>query len=184
MQHVFNFTSVRHLDATCDIPMTGDDFLPAAKHTISSFSTSDIILLSNRYTVYPTLFNQHNDVLPQSFRKMLSATVHVKSQRIKSGQYVWAKCIVPFPGPSSLNTDPNVRPAKINYFFVHTIQADNTNFIDHSFAHVSWPMRHPLQNTIGKPCEVWCSSLSEMSLHYSYAQYCIITFNFTANLWV
>ena len=45
VQHVFNFTSVRHLDATCDIPMTGEDFLPAAKHTISSFSTSDIILL-------------------------------------------------------------------------------------------------------------------------------------------
>ena len=155
MQHVFNFTSVRHLDATCDIPMTGEDFLPAAKHAVSSLSTSDIILLSNTYhTVYPTLFNQHNDVvLPQSYRKMLSATV--KGQRIKSSQYVWAKCVVPFPGPSSLNTDPNVRPAKINYFFVHT------SFIDHSFAYVSWPMRHPLQNIIGKPCEVWCSSLNE-----------------------
>ena len=96
--------------------------------------------------MYITLFNQHNDVvLPQSYRKMLSAAV--KGQRIKSGQYVWAKCIVPFPGPSSLNTifsDPNVRPAKIIYFFVHTIQVDNTNFIDHScfLAHASPTTKH------------------------------------------
>ena len=95
----------------------------------------------------------------QSYRKMLSVTL--KGQRVRCDQYVWARCIEPFSGPSSLKTvfyDPNVCPAKVHFFFVHTVQVV---FIDHSFAYVSWPMRHPLQNTLGRPYEVWCSSLNE-----------------------
>ena len=67
---------------------------------------------------------------------------------------------------SNLHTvfsDPDVRPALVNFFFVHTIQVSSTEFISNSFAYVNWPMHHPLHNSIGKPYEVWCFSLYENS---------------------
>ena len=115
---------------------------------------------------YPAMFTKYSCVnLPQSFRKMITATI--KGQKIKCGQYVWAKYITEFPCASSLPslrtvfTDPNVHPAKIHYFFVHTSQVNSSELISHSFAYVVWPMQHPLHSSIGKPYEVWCSSLNE-----------------------
>ena len=89
---------------------------------------------------------QSDVVIPQAYRQMLSATA--RGQKVRSGQYVGAQCIVPFPGPSSMRTVfsyPDIRPAKI---LVHAVQVDAT-FIDHTFAYVSWPMGHPLQTSIG-----------------------------------
>ena len=97
LQQAFNFSSIRHLDATYDPTSAKANFVPATKHTISSFCTEDIMLLSNTYrTVYPALFRVQSDVIiPQAYRKMPSATV--RGQKIRSGQYVGARCIVPFP---------------------------------------------------------------------------------------
>ena len=41
LQHAFNFTSPRHLDANCHTAKSEADFSPATKYTISSFSTYD-----------------------------------------------------------------------------------------------------------------------------------------------
>ena len=166
--HAFNFTSTRHLDTTSSTAPSKADFLPATKYTISSFSSSDMDILSDAYRIlYPAVLSQcHSSSLPQSYRKML--TVTIKGQKIKSGQFVYARCIAPFPCASSslvnirtVFTDPDVRPAKVHYFFVHTTQVNSSEFVSHSFAYVSWPMRHPSQSSIGKPYEVWCSSLNE-----------------------
>lgn len=57
-------------------------------------------------------------------------------------------------------SDPDVRPAKILYFFVHSVQVSDS-VIHHPFAVVNWPMPHPLKHSIGKPYEVWCQHLYE-----------------------
>ena len=45
---------------------------------------------------------------------------------------------------------------KFCFFFIHAIE------VDHSFAYISWPMQHPLHQSIGQPYEVWCYSLNEV----------------------
>lgn len=162
LKHAFNFTSTRHLDVTQEFETPAAEFVPDTKHTISSFS-SEMTYLTNAYRQnFSALFDSHdNIVIPQSYRKMMSITF--RGHKIKSGQYVLAHCNVPFAGTSSMKTyfhDPNVRPAKILFFFIHAIQV-NATFIDHIFAYVSWPMRHPLHDIIGQPYEVWCCSLNE-----------------------
>ena len=44
---------------------------------------------------------------------------------------------------------------------MHSIQVSDTDCVSHAFALVSWPMQHPSQHCIGKPFQVWCSSLYE-----------------------
>ena len=92
--------------------------------------------------------------------------VTIKGQKVKAGQYVWAKGVFQFtnsgvPPIRTVFTDPDVRPAKIHHFISHSIQVSDTECSTHTFALVSWPMQHPLQYCIGKPFEVWCSSLYE-----------------------
>lgn len=96
--------------------------------------------------------------------------VTIKGQKINCGQYVLARCVTPFPCGASSSLDPfalcsvpNDRTAKIHFFFIHTVQVNNSELINHSFAYVCWPMHHPLHSSIGKPYEVWCSSLFEIS---------------------
>ena len=101
------------------VVITKSDFIPATKRTISSFSTSDMLVLSTLCRkLYPELFSSERDVtVPQSYRKMLSATV--KGQKMKSGQYVGARPVVPYPGPSttkSFFSDSDIRPAKVLFF--------------------------------------------------------------------
>lgn len=73
--------------------------------------------------------------------------------------YIQAKSIFPF-----VSTPPNLPgcplcPAKV---LTYSIQlSENESFQAFSFAVVDWPMPHPLHQTIGKPCEVWCFSLFE-----------------------
>ena len=108
------------------------------------------------------MFSDSSDFsLPQSYRKMIS--VNIKGQTMKVGQFIWARCVSPFPstGSPSLHTvfsDPNVRPAKI-FFFTHTIEVKPFEFISHSFAHVFWPIHHPLHRCISKPFEIWSSNM-------------------------
>ena len=121
--------------------------------------------------LFPTLFcGDDNACLPQSFRKMLSVTI--KGQKIKCGQVVLTRRVFPFSCTSTTSplshlrtvfSDPDIRPAKIHFFFVHTIQISNTEFTSKCFAYVKWPMHHPLHSSIGKPYEVWCSSLYKNS---------------------
>ena len=64
----------------------------------------------------------------------------------------------------SINTafsDINARPAKIEYFLLHSVQINDTEFATNAFAVVNWPMYHPAQHCVGKPYEVWCYSLFE-----------------------
>ena len=169
LDHVYNITSKKHLDtATCFQEHT-EQYLPASKYTISSFNQSELDDLSNVYhKLFPALF-EHNPVyLPQTYERMLSITIN--GQKFKSDQFVCARSVFSFSDreavPSLMTlrtvfTDPDVRPAKIHYFFVHSIKISSSELSSHPFAFVSWPMRHPLHSSIGKPFEVWCSSLYE-----------------------
>ena len=78
--HAFNFTSTRHLDTTSSTAPSKADFLPATKYTISSFSSSDMDILSDAYRIlYPAVLSQcHSSSLPQSYRKMLTVTIKVR----------------------------------------------------------------------------------------------------------
>ena len=126
--------------------------MPDTKHTISSFSSEMPMLTDTYRAISPGLFNTNENVMiPQLYRKMVSATV--KGHKIKSGQYVLARSVSPLSGPSSVKTyfyDPTLGPAKILYFFIHAIQV-GSSYMDHSFAFVSWPMHHPLHSSIGQP---------------------------------
>lgn len=142
--------------------------MPATKYTISSFSEHEMEILSRVYhKVFPSMFDQSEcDSLyfARSYRKMLSLAI--KGQKVTSGKYVWARSVFQFPSSSAaatrtVFTDPDVRPAKVHYFCMHSIQVSNTESVSHAFAVVSWPMYHPLQHCIGKPFEVWCTSLYE-----------------------
>ena len=99
---------------------------------------------------------------------MLSVTIN--GQQMKCNNYISARCVFPFSNnlPNSplanlrtVFTDPDTRPAKINFFFVRSIQISSSQSISHPFACVSWLMRHPLHSLIGKPFEIWCLSLFE-----------------------
>ena len=63
------------------------------------------------------------------------------------------------PSLHTIFSDPNVHLAQIVYFFTHTTEVNPSKFIGHFFAHVSWPLHHPLHSCIGKPFEIWSSSL-------------------------
>ena len=161
----YSFTSTRHLDMTSTNSPVEDIVLPT-KYTISTFSETEMGVLSKIYhQVFPSVFNQDESLyLPRSYRKLLYVTI--KGQKVKAGQYVRAKSVFPFtnsgtPPIRTVFTDPDIRPAKIHYFISHSIQVSDTECSTHAFALASWPMQHPLQHPIGKPFEVWCSSLYE-----------------------
>ena len=82
--------------------------------------------------------------------------VTVNGQKITTGQYVLAKSIFSFSSGS-----PPLRPAKVEYFFKHTIFVNECDSIVNFFATVSWPMCHPFQHHIGKPYEIWCVNAYE-----------------------
>ena len=123
IEHVSKVSSTMHLDSVSYHLPSETDFVAGSKYTIASFSSFDMHILSNVYqTVYPSMFSDNSDFsLPQSYRKMISVTINGQTMRV--GQFIWARCVSPFPstGSPSLHTvfsDPNVRPAKI--FFFHT----------------------------------------------------------------
>ena len=167
--YMHNIISTKHLDSTSCQQITSE-FLPANKYTISSFSEFEMDSFSAMYReVFPNVFEQNSSLyFPQSFKKMLSVTIN--GQQMKCNNYISARCVFPFSNnlPNSplanlrtVFTDPDTRPAKIHFFFVHSIQISSSQSISHPFAYVSWPMRHPLHSLIGKPFEIWCLSLFE-----------------------
>lgn len=95
-------------------------------------------------------------------------TITIHGQKLRIGQYILAKHLFDFPCSSSTSsvcstvfTDINARPAKIEYFIIHSIQISDTKFIKNAFAAVNWPISHPLRTCLGKPYEVWCYSVFE-----------------------
>ena len=60
-------------------------------------------------------------------------------------------------------SDPSLRPAKVHYFAIHSLHANDSTLFIHCFAIVTWPLQHPLLNTYGKPYQVWCSSVYDTS---------------------
>lgn len=152
IDHAVGFTSVKHLDSISDQAVESV-ILPANKYTICSLNELEMEILTCVYQhVHPGIVA--NDVyLPCSYQKMASVTI--RGQKVTAGQYVLAQGVFPF---TSLNS---VRPAKIDYFFKHSVLLTETETISHFFAIVNWPMQHPLQHDIGKPYEIWCKSAYE-----------------------
>ena len=156
MNHVFSFTSQKHLDNSSSA-IHNDKVLPATKCVIASFSEPEMKVLRSVYLqVYPSVITSHA-YFPCSYRKMQYVTID--GQKIKAGQFILAKSIFSFSGSNS----PKLRPAKVDYFFQHSVQINSTNCISHVFAVVNWPMHHPFRHRIGKPYEIWCSSSFETS---------------------
>jgi hypothetical protein len=163
--HALGFYSVKHLDSTvsrCTQFSSGFQYVPASKYKLAVFSNLQVDILVKIYCVlYPSI-PIADTCLPQSYKRMTSVTA--KGQEIHSGQYVLAKPVFPFheEANSTANKtvfyDPSLRPAKIDHFCIHSFES-----IVHGFAMVSWPMRHPVQNTFGIPYQVWCCSLYEYS---------------------
>ena len=160
LEHACSFTSTRHLDAVASRSQIGR-FSPAPKHTISSFSKLEVNILRNVYSkVYPSLLLA-DLFIPQTFKKM--AYVTIDGQRVNNGQYILARNVFRFSSSGVCTFSLGVRPAKVDYIFMHSIQVDDSNCINDMFAAVSWPMHHPLQHTLGKPYEVWCVTAFESS---------------------
>lgn len=73
LDHVCNFTSIKHLDTTfhlCNNVAENEYIIPATKYTISCFPEMEIEVLSNTYhKLVPSLFNEcENIYLPRSFQ--------------------------------------------------------------------------------------------------------------------
>ena len=176
ISHACSFSSIAHLDMHIgQSPHTSPDYsLSSTKYTISAFTQFEMDILSKVYQkVFPSLLNQS---LAQSFRKML--TITIKSQKVKADQYVSAKSVFGFEvshssgcATRSVFSDPDFRPAKINYFVLHSMYVNETEIVTHAFANVSWPMHHPLQHSIGKPFQIWCATLYESTDNFIIALY-------------
>lgn len=168
LDQAFSFASTKHLDdsSLCSKQQV-KNFLAASKYTISSFSVDEMEAFVSVYCrAFPMILDKYPAELslPKSFKKMLSGTVN--GQKIKAGQYVNAKNVFQFSSQAtSVHTvfsDPTVRPAKVLYFLLHSVVIDD-DITQNAFAVVEWPKDHPLKNCIGKPFEVWCSTLTEIS---------------------
>ena len=172
LDQVCSFTSIKHLDNivhSCDVSTADSDYIiPATKFKISSFHEEEIEILTEIYhTLFPSLFSESQDLyLPQCFKKMNSISINGK--KLRTGQYILAKNVFDFPRLANSSTpvstvfsDANARPAKIEYFLLHSVEISDTKFITNAFAVVNWPMRHSAQHHLGKPYEVWCYSVFE-----------------------
>ena len=51
-------------------------------------------------------------------------------------------------------------PAKVHFYLVHCFHTSSKQYIN-VLAAVSRPCVHPSRNSIGKPVQVWCSSVFE-----------------------
>ena len=164
LEQVCKFTSVRHLDSTLH-EKSDDRIIPATKYTICSFTADEMEILSELYhSLFPNLFTDCEDLyLPYTFRKMKSVTID--GQKLSIEQFILAGNVFDFPcsttAPSSMFSDVNARPAKIEYFAVHTVQINSVTYVNQVFSVVNWPMWHPLNYCIGRPHEVWCCSTYE-----------------------
>ena len=152
-----NFTSTKHLDARSEAlqdQSVTETIIPAIKHTISIFSETEMKILSDIYhEVYSDI--PEDLYLPQSYQKMDYVTIH--GQKVSTGQYILARSVFSFSQSHTLQ----LRPAKIEYFFKHSVLVSESDCVSHIFAAVSWPMHHPLRHHIGKPYEIWCTSAFE-----------------------
>ena len=173
--HAYSFYSTRHLDTHSLVSLYSHSaksvqYSPALKYTLAVFQQHQIDVLHQTYLLlYPDI---HRDLaassLPSTYRRMLSITIN--RQVIRAGQYVSAKSVFGFhheretDAPAhTVFSNPDIRPAKIDHFAVHSLQVNST-VVNHTFAIVQWPMCHPLRNTIGKPVEIW----SSVNHSYSY----------------
>ena len=158
VDHAYNFMSTKHLDARSQAvqDQSGtENFIAGTKYTISCFSEPEVNMLSNVYReVYDLNGVEH---FSHSYQKMTSVTI--KGQKVTSGQYILAESVFPF----SCSATPSLRPAKVEYFFKHSVLVKEFDCVDHVFVAVQWPMYHPFQSYIGKPYEIWCASAYETS---------------------
>ena len=90
-------SSSRHLDAVTFNLQSETEFVLGIKYTIASFSPVEMRLLSNTYQkVYPSMFTKYtNFYFPHSYCRMILVTIN--GQTIRVGQFVWTRCVIPFP---------------------------------------------------------------------------------------
>ncbi len=172
-EHAYSYDSVKHLDRQISLTVqssSGFQYVPAIKYTLAVFSESHIPFLSQIYcTIYPALSEQLSCTVTQSQTYRMMHSITICNQKINSGQFVYAKSVFPFQTSLSdttqtVFTDPTYRPAKVHHFAIHSVQVTESSCtITHAFAVISWLMHHPLQHSIGKPYQVWHSSLYEYS---------------------
>lgn len=142
-----------------------------AKYVLSSLSSNMIDSLRNLYA------KLHNDFskeildgqinISTTFRRYKYITKY--KRRINSTQnqhakrtYVMATPVFQFTSSLPSEFDGDDRPAEVHFFLEHSISLPSHNKpISHILAHVSWPMVHPKQSSIGKPVEIWCHDLDE-----------------------
>lgn len=81
------------------------------------------------------------------------------------------------PQPDIQNRDEHVRPIEIHHFasISYTYTVDGTE-IDSSetFAVASWFSPHPNRYKLGKPADIWCKSVFEISGPHSFVPYYLI----------
>ena len=81
----------------------------------------------------------------------------MNNSKLSSKDYILAEPVFMFPG----DREKLIQPAKIIHFIKHSISFDDECSQRQStlFAVVEWPIKHPRQNAMGKPIEIWCKNL-------------------------
>lgn len=74
------------------------------------------------------------------------------------------------PQPVTQDKDEHKRPIEISYFATITYTLDNadSNLSSETFAIASWFSPHPRRYEIGRPVDIWCKSLFEVSGAHSF----------------
>ena len=123
-------------------------------------------LINSYIAVYPHMATHFKTVghhIPHTCRRMDSITLN--GQKLRSGDYVLAY-YGNSDSPVTMFTDPSLRPALLDYFISHTISVTESEMITHVFAIVHWPVEHSSRDRIGKPNQIWCNSVYEISFPY------------------
>jgi hypothetical protein len=99
------------------------------------------------------------------FQSEISSAVYKYSQfsvgnsqdtRSKRSSYILAK----WCGSNAQIDDSYLRPAKVLYYFKHSLTIQNS-LQPHLFAAVEWFKPHASRNILGNPLEEWCHDLFE-----------------------
>ena len=96
--------------------------------------------------MYPSVMQSESIIINEVCHKFKSICI----ERVK---FDCKKQTIVYVGPT-FRSDVKPRPAKIKYFFIHTLQNEDTR-LQHALAFVDWLRPHHDKDYYVKPMEMW-----------------------------
>jgi len=167
LQHARNFSSLS--TGTSEGSCQSNVFSDPTKYTLTVLPSERMTVLKSVYSqLCPEICDRIGSlVMPTTVRKFTYICmdgVKISSVSDKAANpYILATPVTPFP----CQPDIGPRPAEIQYFVRHSFEvssAPNCVHVTRTFAVARWPQIHQSKDSIGKPVQVWCHNLFEISI--------------------